>query len=105
MAGDDNAAAANAAAEEAEARVAAARRAEEARLRAEALDKFEATHEAIWAQETAVVNVKAVIPILLDKATNTYSKWCDMFLTVLGKYALTPHVLEDEMHPERPAWV
>lgn len=52
-----------------------------------------------------MVNVKAVIPILLDKATNTYSKWRGMFLTVLGKYALTPHVLEDEMHPERPAWV
>ncbi|XP_066323954.1 uncharacterized protein [Miscanthus floridulus] len=28
-----------------------------------------------------------------------------MFLTVLGKYALTRHVLEDEAFPSRPAWV
>ena len=36
---------------------------------------------------------------------NTYSKWCGMFLTVLGKYALTRHVLDDEAFPSRPAWV
>ena len=28
-----------------------------------------------------------------------------MFLTVLGKYALTRHVLEDEAFLSRPAWV
>ena len=28
-----------------------------------------------------------------------------MFLTVLGKYALTRHVLDDEAFPSRPAWV
>jgi hypothetical protein len=28
-----------------------------------------------------------------------------MFLTVLGKYALTPHVLDDETLPDRPVWV
>ena len=36
---------------------------------------------------------------------NTYSKWRGMFLTVLGKYALTRHVLDDEAFPSRPAWV
>jgi hypothetical protein len=109
MAADDDAAAAAAAAAQKEAedkaREDAARRAEAARLRAEALDKFEAAHEAIWAQATAVVNVKAMIPILLDKATGTYTKWRGMFLTVLGKYALTPHVLNDEALPDRPVWV
>ena len=28
-----------------------------------------------------------------------------MFLTILGKYALTRHVLDDEAFPSRPAWV
>jgi hypothetical protein len=111
MAEDDDASAAAAAAKEAQDRAAAAaaqdaaRRAEEARLRAEALDKFEAAHEAVWAQATAVVNVKAMIPIVLDKATGTYTKWRGVFLTVLGKYALTPHVLDDVVLADRPVWV
>ncbi|XP_040377929.1 uncharacterized protein LOC121055704 [Oryza brachyantha] len=105
MADDDDAAATAAAAQEAEVRAEAERRTEAARLRAAALDKFEAAHETIWAQATAVVNVKALIPIILDKVTNSYTKWRGMFLTVLGKYALAPHVLEDELHPDRPVWV
>ena len=68
MADDDVSAA------EAKARAEAERRTEAARLRAAALNNFEAAHEAIWAQATAVVNVKALIPIILDKATNTYTK-------------------------------
>ncbi|XP_066391779.1 uncharacterized protein [Miscanthus floridulus] len=111
MADDDDAAAAAKAAEdqrlaaEAEARRAEdARRAEEARLRAAALDEYERAHEALWAQATAVVNVKALIPVILDQATNTYTKWRGMFLTILGKYALTRHVLEDEAFSSRPAW-
>jgi hypothetical protein len=83
----------------------AARCAEEARLRAAALDTHEAAHEALWAQATAVINVRALIPVVLDQAMNTYSKWRGMFLIVLGKYALTSHVLEDESFPDRPAWV
>jgi hypothetical protein len=83
----------------------AAHRAEEARLRAAALDEYEAAHEALWAQATAVINVRALIPVVLDQAMNTYSKWRGMFLIVLGKYALTSHVLEDESFPDRLAWV
>lgn len=112
MADDDEVAAAAAAqaakdteAAAAAARADAARRAEEARLRAAALDEYEKAHEALWAQATAVVNVKALIPIALDKATDTYTKWRGMFLTVLGKYALTRHVLGDEAFPARPAWI
>jgi hypothetical protein len=117
MAGDDDATAAAAAAaakeqadaaakEQADAaRADAERRAEEARLRSAALDAYEQAHEALWAQATAVVNVKALIPIVLDKTTDSYTKWRGIFLTVLGKYALTRHVLEDEAFPTRPAWV
>jgi hypothetical protein len=38
------------------------RRADEQRLRDATLDEYESAHEAIWAQATAVVNVKALIP-------------------------------------------
>ncbi|XP_072147815.1 uncharacterized protein [Setaria viridis] len=102
---DDAAAAAKAAEDQRLAAEAEARRAEEARLRAAALDEYERAHEALWAQATAVVNVKALIPVILDQATNNYTKWRGMFLTVLGKYALTRHVIEDEAFPSRPAWV
>ena len=77
---------------------------EEERLRAIALDEYEAAHEAICAQATAVINVKALIPVILNQATNTYTKWRGMFLTVLGKYALTRHVLEDEAFLAWSAW-
>lgn len=107
----DDAAAAQAAEDqrlafEAEARRAEdVRRAEETRLCSAPLDEFERAHEALWAQATTVVNVKVLIPVILDQATNTYTKWRGMFITVLGKYALTRHVLEDEAFPSRPAWV
>ena len=41
--------------------------------------------------------MKVLIPIVLDKATDSYTKWRGIFITVLGKYALTRHVLEDEV--------
>lgn len=115
MPADDDAAAAAAAAQEAEdrrlveeaaaaRRAEDARRAEEARLRAAALDAYESAHEALWAQATAVINVRALIPVVLDQAANNYSKWRGLFLIVLGKYALTRHVLEDASFPSRPAW-
>jgi hypothetical protein len=106
MAKDDDATVATAkAAQEKEnaARADAERHVEEARLHAAALDKYKQAHEALWAPATAVVNVKAIIPIVLDKATDSYAKWCGIFLTELGKYALTHHVLEDEAFPTRPA--
>ncbi|XP_066344597.1 uncharacterized protein [Miscanthus floridulus] len=93
-ANDDDAAAAAAAAKAAKekedaARADAARRAEEARLLATALDEYE----------------QVLIPIVLDKATDSYTKWRGIFITVLGKYALTRHVLEDETFPTRPPWI
>lgn len=41
------------------------------------------------------------MPLVLDRATDNYNRWRSMFLTVLGKYALTDHVV----NADRPAWV
>ncbi|XP_066314405.1 uncharacterized protein [Miscanthus floridulus] len=79
--------------------------AEAARQCALALDQHEADHAALWAQATAVLNIKALIPVTLDSAANNFSKWRGLFLVVLGKYALTRHVLYDEALSDRPVWV
>ena len=59
--------------------------AEAARQRALALDQHEADHAALWAQATAVLNVKVLIPVTLDSAANNFrpsangavsSSWC-----------------------------
>ena len=80
-----------------------ARRAEEARSRAAALDAQEAAVAPLHAQATGVLNIKALIPVTLDQSANNYSKWRGLFLVVLGKYALSSHVLNGEALLDRPA--
>ena len=104
MASGDDAAAATAAEEQRRAEE-TARLAELARQRAAALDKHETAHEALWVQATTVVNIKALIRVTLESATNNFSKWHGLFLMVLGKYALTPHILSDDAMPDRPIGV
>jgi hypothetical protein len=41
-------------------------------------------HAALWAQATAVLNVKALIPVTLDSAASNFSKWRGLFLVVLA---------------------
>jgi hypothetical protein len=69
------------------------------------LDALEAKHAAVHAQALAVVNVKVLIPITLDRTANNYDRWCKHFLVILGKYALTDHVLTDVAYPGWSAWV
>jgi hypothetical protein len=70
-----------------------------------ALDALETKHAAVHAQALAVVNIKVLIPITLDRVANNYDRWRKVFLIILGKYALTDHVLSDDAHPTRSAWV
>lgn len=79
--------------------------AEAVRQRALALDQHEADHATLWAQATAVLNIKVLIPVTLDSIANNFNKWRGLFLVVLGKYALTRHVLYDEALSDRPVWV
>ncbi|XP_066373154.1 uncharacterized protein [Miscanthus floridulus] len=73
--------------------------------RAAALDAYEAQHAAVHAAAIAVVNIKVLIPLVLDRAANNYNRWRSLFLVVLGKYALMDHVLANVVHADRPAWV
>ena len=40
-----------------------------------------------------ILNIKVLVHVVLDRAANNYSRWHTLFLFILGKYALTDHVL------------
>ncbi|XP_066351255.1 uncharacterized protein [Miscanthus floridulus] len=89
----------------------AARQAREERARkaeadrVAALDAYEAKYAAIQAAAIAVLNIKVLVPLVLDRATGNYNRWRSMFLVVLGKYAIKDHVHSDVVNADRPAWV
>ena len=88
---------------ERQAREERARRAEADRVAA--LDAYEAQYVAVHAAAIAVLNIKVLVPLVLDRAADNYNRWRSMFLVVLGKYALTDHVLSDVINADRSAWV
>ena len=84
MAGEEDAAAAARREQEA-ATVAAASHKQEA---AQALALSEAaTIASLHAQAYGVLNIKALVPIVLDLTSPSYNKWRGLFLVTLGKYA------------------
>ncbi|XP_066357839.1 uncharacterized protein [Miscanthus floridulus] len=82
-----------------------ARRRQAEAARTAALDAYEAKHADVHAAAIAVLNIKVLVPVVLDRTANNYNRWCALFLVVLGKYALTDHVLTDVVNADRPAWV
>ncbi|XP_066344476.1 uncharacterized protein [Miscanthus floridulus] len=94
-----------------EAREQREREAEDARhrqveaTRTATLDAYEAKHVDVHAAAIAVLNIKVLVPVILDRASNNYNRWRALFLVVLGKYALTDHVLTDVVNDDRSAWV
>lgn len=62
------------------------------------------TIAALHAQAVAVLNIRTLIPVVLDYDSPNYTKWRGLFLLVVGKYALSDHVLSDIVYPDDPAW-
>jgi hypothetical protein len=50
---------------------------------------------ALHAQVIAALNIKSMIPVLLDNLSPHYNQWKTLFLNTLGKYGLSDHVLMD----------
>ncbi|XP_066358499.1 uncharacterized protein [Miscanthus floridulus] len=73
--------------------------------RVAALDAYEAKYATVHAAAITVLNIKVLVPLVLDRAADNYNQWRSVFLIVLGKYALTDHVLSDVVNADRPAWV
>ena len=64
----------------------------------------EAANATLHTQPIAVINIKVLVPITLEKPANNYGRWRSLFLIVLGKYKLKPYVLSDDSYPDRSAW-
>lgn len=82
---------------------------QEADAREEELHRVMLLHEAtaianLHAQAVVVQNIRALVPVVLDLVTPNYSKWCDRFLTTLGKYSLSDHVLTDTIRADSADW-
>ncbi|XP_052152525.1 uncharacterized protein LOC127770757 [Oryza glaberrima] len=60
---------------------------------------------ALHAQAVSVLNVKALVPIILDVNAANFTRWRGLFLVALGKYDLTDHVLSDAHHPANASWL
>ncbi|KAL6655650.1 hypothetical protein ACP70R_006476 [Stipagrostis hirtigluma subsp. patula] len=52
-----------------------------------------------------VVSVKAHIPVVLDFTVSNYTKWCQFFTTMCGKFGLLAHINGSAPpRPDDPAW-
>ncbi|EAY83991.1 hypothetical protein OsI_39218 [Oryza sativa Indica Group] len=60
--------------------------------------------DTLHAQAVSVLNVKALVPVVLDLGAANYTKWRGLFLVTLGKYALADHVLSDNAFPQHAPW-
>ncbi|XP_062230091.1 uncharacterized protein LOC133927670 [Phragmites australis] len=69
-----------------------ARQEEEAR-RAYAVAQAQVATATIHVQTVGVLNIKVLVPVVLDIVSLNYSKWRDLFLTTLGRYDLFDYVL------------
>lgn len=72
---------------------------------AAALDAYKVRHAAIHAVAITVLNIKVLVPVVQDHAANNYNGWCSLFLVILGKYALTDHILIDVVNANQSSWV
>jgi hypothetical protein len=51
----------------------------------------------LHAQAAGVQNICSMIPVILNLASSTYARWCDLVLLTLQRYALDNHVLTDNV--------
>jgi hypothetical protein len=59
---------------------------------------------SLHAQALGILNVRALVPVVLDLDTLSFSRWRRLILLVLDKYALVDHVLSDVARPDVPHW-
>lgn len=62
------------------------------------------TIAALHTQAVAVLNIRTLIPVVLDTDSPNYTQWRGLFLLAVGKYELSDHVLSDTSLSTDPAW-
>jgi hypothetical protein len=55
---------------------------------------------ALHTQALGILHIRSLVPVVLDLATPSFSKWHRLILLVLSKYALADHVLCDATFPD-----
>jgi hypothetical protein len=78
--------------------------AEERARQAEAEQEEAAAIADLHAQAVGVLNIKNLIPVVLDLSSPHYNRWRHLFILTVGKYALTDHILSDDFFPTTPSW-
>jgi hypothetical protein len=58
----------------------------------------------LHSQVVVVQNIRSLIHVVLDLATNNYSRWRDEVLLVVDMYSLDSHILDDAPAPTIPDW-
>ena len=59
-------------------------------------DEVAAATAALHAQAAAIVNIKSLMPVVLDLTSPHFNRWRGLFLNTLERYALADHVLSDD---------
>lgn len=64
---------------------------------AQRLAEYENTEQAqLHARAIAIVNIKTMIPLVLEQTSFFYSRWRSLFLNTITKYALDGLILTDD---------
>jgi hypothetical protein len=64
-------------------------------LSTDAQAQAHAVDVVLHAQAISVLDIKALIPVVLDNLSPNYNRWKTLFLNTLGKYKLTDHVINN----------
>ncbi|XP_062211692.1 uncharacterized protein LOC133912795 [Phragmites australis] len=59
---------------------------------------------ALHAQAAAILNIKSLVPIVLDFTSPHFNRWCGLFLNTLERYALADDVLSDDDRSDNASW-
>jgi hypothetical protein len=69
------------------------------------LAEYENAEQAqLHAQAIAVINIKLMIPLVLEQTSTFYSRWRSLFLNTVSKYALDCLMLTNDDFSTDPHW-
>ncbi|XP_062208957.1 uncharacterized protein LOC133910652 [Phragmites australis] len=59
---------------------------------------------ALHAQAAAILNIKSLVPVILDLTSPHFNRWRGLFLNTLERYALADHVLSNDDRSDDVTW-
>ncbi|XP_062230138.1 uncharacterized protein LOC133927746 [Phragmites australis] len=59
---------------------------------------------ALHAQAAAILNIKSLVPVVLDLTSPHFNRWRGLFLNTLERYALADHVLSNDDRSDDVTW-